>query len=131
MTSAAQQSTRSGHRLRNFFLLLLLSALIAFALIGFGFVIVDQWGNDAYIRWGGLTIFTLTLFALFVGKSEDYLRAWRFWGMFAIILAVHLGAFAIVLTHVEEWKLTWFMVMVVEYPLFLFLRNNFVEPPME
>jgi len=46
--------------------------------------------------------------------------------MTAILMMGHLAAFAIVLTHVEEWRLSWFMVMVIEAPLFYFIRNKFV-----
>jgi hypothetical protein len=76
---------------------------------------------------GGLGGFTFGIFGLFVGDSAKVLREWRFWVLVAILLLAHLTAFVIVLSHVEEWKLTWFMVMVVEYPLFLFLRDKFVS----
>jgi hypothetical protein len=128
MTSAAHHAPRIHHRVRNFLLYALLCVLIAFAFIGITFVVEDRWGHDAFIRWGGLTGFSLGLFALFVGDSQKFLRKWRFWAVTAILLAVHLTAFAIILTHVREWKLTWFVVMVVEYPAFLFLRDAFASP---
>ena len=128
MTSAARTTTRIRDRVRNSLFFVLLCVLVAFAFLGMAFVVEDRWGHDAFIRWGGLAGFTLGLFALFVSDSEKFLRRRRFWMVTAILLAGHLAAFEVVLTHVEEWKLMWFMVMVVEYPLFLFLRDKFVLP---
>jgi len=119
--------TRAGHRLKAILLYAVVSILIAFALIGMASVVIDEWGHDAYIRWGGLTGFTVALFTLFAGHSEKFLRKPRFWAVTAAILVAHLTAFAILLTHVEEWKLSWFMVMVFEYPFFFFIRDNFAN----
>jgi len=91
------------------------------------FAVQDKWGHDGFIRWDGLAGFTLGLFGLFVAESQKFLRKRRFWVVTGILLMGHLAVFAIVLTHVEEWKLGWFMLMVFEYPLFFFLRNNFVR----
>jgi hypothetical protein len=113
---------------RNTLLFVLLCVLVSFAFLGLVFLVEDRWGHDTFIRWGGLAGLTLGLFGLFVTDSEKFLRESRFWVVTAILLVGHLAAFAIVLTHVEEWKLAWFMVMVVEYPLFLFLRDRFVLP---
>ncbi len=130
MTSAAPMTSRRQHRVRNLLLIVFVSALIAFALLGIGFVVIDRWGHDAFIRWGGLAGFTLGLFGFFIGDSEKILRQWRFWALFAILLVVHLTAFVIVLLHIEEWRLTWFMVIVVEYPFFRFFRDKFVDPSL-
>jgi hypothetical protein len=113
---------------RNTLLIILISFPIAFALLGIGFVVIDRWGHDAFIRWDGLAGFTIVLFGFFIGDSEKVLRQWRFWALFAILLVVHLTAFVIVLSRVEEWRLTWFMVIVVEYLPFRFLRDRFVDP---
>ena len=131
MASAAQRATRIRDRARKTHLFYVFCALlgfpIAFAFLKIGFVIQDKWGHDAYIRWDGLSGFTLLLFGFFVSESLQFLRKWRFWVVTAILLAAHLAAYAVVLTHVEEWRLTWFMVMVIEYPLFLFLRDKLVN----
>lgn len=121
-------TSRSQHRVRNTLLIILISFPIAFALLGIGFVVIDRWGHDAFIRWDGLAGFTIVLFGFFIGDSEKVLRQWRFWALFAILLVVHLTAFVIVLSRVEEWRLTWFMVIVVEYLPFRFLRDRFVDP---
>ena len=131
MSSAAQTTTRTRHPVRNFLLYALVAVVIAFGGLKITFAVEGKWGHDAFIRWGGLAAFTLGMFGLFIGDSEKFLRRWRFWGIILILLAGHLAAFAIVLTHVDEWKLMWFMVMVVEYPLFLFVRDRFIEPPQK
>ena len=125
MSSAMRQST--GFSARTYLLLILLGALISFVGLKVVFVVQDKWGHDAFIRWDGLAGFTLGLFGLFVCDSAKFLRKWRFWVLVTLLLAVHLSGFAVVLTHVEEWRLPWFMVMVIEAPLFYFLRNKFVS----
>ena len=130
MTATAQRVPRS-HRVRNALLFFLLCVLIAFVFIKITFVVEDRWGHDAFIRWDGLAGFTLGLFGFFLGESEKLLRQWRFWVVTLILLAAHLVAFTIVLTHIEEWKLMWFMVMVIEYPGFVFVRDWFIEPPLK
>jgi hypothetical protein len=116
---------------RNTLLFALLCVVIVIVQLKIGFVVLDRWGDDGFIRWGGLAVFTLGIFGLFIGDSQKILRKGRFWVLVAILLVGHLTVFAIVLTHVEEWKLTWFMVMAIEYPLFLFLRNKFVHVPRQ
>lgn len=131
MTSIAPMTSRIQHRVRNFLLIVVTSILIAFVLLGIGFAVIDRWGHDAFIRWGGFAGFTLVLFGFFIGDSEQFLKQWRFWVVIVVVLALHLGAFAIVLTHVEDWRLTWFMVMVVEYPFFRFFRDKFVDSSLK
>ena len=46
-------------------------------------------------------------------------------GADVLLLAVHLTAFGIVLTHVGQWKLVWFMVIILEVPVLVFFRNRF------
>lgn len=114
-------------RAKSYLVLGLLGAVVALVLLKVGFAVEDTWGGDAFTRWFGLAIFTLGLFALFVCDSEKLLRNWRFWALSATLLAIHLAGFAIVLTHAEEWKSSWFIVMVIEYPLLMFLRAKFVR----
>ena len=118
-------------RARKYLVFGLLGTLLSLVLVKIAFVVEGRWGHDAFIRWFGLASFTLGVFALFVCESERVLRSWRFWVLLAILLAAHLTGFVVVLTHVEEWKLSWFMVMVVEYPLFLLLRDRFVRAALK
>lgn len=84
--------------------------------------------HRVYIRWGGLALDTAVLFGLFINYSRQFFRQRQFWVLTAVLLAVHLTAFAIVLTHVEEWQLMWFLVMVLEYPVLVFFRNRLPNP---
>jgi drug/metabolite transporter (DMT)-like permease len=80
--------------------------------------------DEVYIRWGGLALDSAIVFGLFIKYSRQFLRERRFWGLTLALLAVHLVAFILILTHVEEWKLVWFTPMAAELPLFLFIRNR-------
>jgi hypothetical protein len=124
MTSAAQRTNRIRSRVRDY----VLYVLIAFAFLGITFVIEDKWGHDAFIRWGGLAGFTLGLFGYFASDSRQYLRLRQFWALTAILLAVHLAGFVILLTRLDEWQLMWFTVMVFEYPVFIILRSRLPYP---
>jgi hypothetical protein len=118
-------------RVGKFLLFIIVSIVGTVGLIRISFVVEDRWGHEAFIKWEGLAGFTLVLFWLFVGRSEKYLKQKRFWLVVAILLAGHLVAFSIVLSRFEEWKLVWFIVMAIEYPLFHRLRDRFVGPSPE
>lgn len=128
MTSSDHTRGNSRHNVRNYLLIILLSFPIAFAFLAMVFVVEGRWGDEAFIRWGGLAGFTIVSFGFFIGNSEKVLRQRRFWVLFGIFLVAHLTVFAIVLSRVEEWRLPWFMVMVFEYLPFRFLRHKFVKP---
>ena len=104
MTSASQKTTRIRDRFKSLLLYVLLGIVVALSFLGLGFTILGKWGAGAWDKWGGLTLFTLGLFAFFVCDSEKFLRQWRFWAVTATLLAGHLVIFAIILTHVEEWR---------------------------
>lgn len=120
MTSNTQRAAYVRGRVRDY----ILYVLIGFAFLGMVFVIEGEWGHDAFIRWGGLIGFTSGLFGYFVSESRQYFRELSFWTLTALLLCVHLAVFAVVLTHVDEWKLTWFIGMVLEFPVMIFFRNR-------
>jgi hypothetical protein len=128
MASATPTTSRIQHRMRSFLLVVCVSVLIAFAFLGVVFMVEGHWGHDALFKWGGLSLFTMVLFVFFIGASEKYLRSWRFWVGTAGLFVGHLAGFAFVLTHVDEWRVMWFMVVFFEYPIFVFLRERFVSP---
>jgi hypothetical protein len=84
--------------------------------------------HDVYIRWGGLALATVVLFGLFINDSREFFRKWRFWALTVLLLAVHLTVFGIVLTNIGQWKLIWFMAMVLEVPVLEFSRNRLKDP---
>lgn len=119
MSTSARRVRRVRDRVRDY----LLYIAIAFAFIGMVFFVQTRWGHDAYIRWFGLIGFTAGLFGFFLEDSRELFRVRRFWEVTAVLLMVHLLVFAAILTHVEEWRLPWFTVMVFEYPALIFFRS--------
>lgn len=118
---------RAGHirsRVRDY----VLYVAIAFAFLGAVFAVESERGHEALIRWGGLVGFTAVLFGYFVSESRQFFRERRFWTMTAIFLVLHLAAFTILLTHVEEWRLMWFTGMAFEYPVLLYARSRLPDP---
>jgi hypothetical protein len=87
------------------------------------YVVAHKWGPDAFIRWGGLVGYTAILFGYFIADSRRFFRNRLFWVLTLTLLSLHVGVFVIVLTHAAEWRLPWFMVVVVEVPVFLLLRS--------
>jgi len=120
--STGSRSHRAG-RVRSRVIDYVLYISITFAFVTMVFVIQGKWGHDAFIRWGGLAGFTTVLFGYFVSDSRLFLRERQFWLMTALLLAMHLALFIVILAHVEEWRLMWFTGMALEYPVFLFFRG--------
>ena len=120
MPNTLQEKT---HRLRSRVIDYVLYIAIAFALVFFA-ILSSKWSHEAFIRWGGLVFCTSCLFGYFVQESREFLRSRRFWKTTATLLAVHLLLFAAILTTAEAWRLPWFVVMAVEYPVLLFFRDR-------
>ncbi len=120
MTKSTKRGRSTNEIVRDYALYF----LIIFAFGGLSFAFMSVWGQNAYIRWGGLIGFTAGLFVYFVNDSRQYFREWRFWKLTAILLVVHIAGFYILLTHVGEWKVIWFTGMVFEYPVFTFFRSS-------
>lgn len=121
MISDTQRTTHIRSRVRDFVLYI----AIGLAFVGV-LIVVAQMGvsQDVYIRWGGLALNTAILFGYFIADSRQFFRRWRFWALTAVLLSVHLAGFIVVLTHVAEWKLLWFMVILFEFPVLVFFRNR-------
>jgi hypothetical protein len=45
-------------------------------------------------------------------------------GVTAVLLVVHVLLFAAALAHVTEWRLSWFIMMIFEYPVLTFFRSR-------
>ena len=120
MESIAKSASHRRSRVKDY----AVYVLITFAFLGGVFILESKWGHETFIRWGGLAGFTAVLFGYFLSESRRFAREWQFWSLSLVLLAGHLTAFSIVLTHVEEWRLMWFLVMAVEYPIFVFLRSR-------
>jgi hypothetical protein len=108
--------------------LIIVPLVLGLSVLGivFAFLVSD----DTYIRWGGLAVDTAVLFAYFISISRQFLRSRRFWILAACLMFVHLAGWIVILMHVGEWRLAWFIAMTLELPVFLHLRNSphFIEP---
>lgn len=119
--SREQKRKHVRSRIRDFVLYVLIAltlAALAIASAQFGV------SHDAFIKWGGLAFMTALLFGYFISESPQYLREHRFWRLLVISLAVHLAVFAIILSLIREWKLMWFLIMIIEYPPLVLFRDR-------
>ena len=124
MISNTQRAAHIRSRVRDY----VLYVAITFVFLGAVFVVEGKWGHEAFIRWGGLAIMSAALFGYFISNSRQFFPRWQFWSLTAILLSVHLTCFAILLTHVVEWKWIWFTGMSFEYPVFTFFRSRLPQP---
>jgi hypothetical protein len=76
-----------------------------------------------FVRWGGLVLYTTFIFGLFVNGSRKFFSYRRFWLLTASLLGMHVAAFIAILLRIDEWKLLWFNVMILELPPFWLLRS--------
>ena len=77
-------------------------------------------------RWVGLVAHTLLIFGALL---REFRRSWfrlSFWATTTGLLALHLAAYATVLTLVPEWRLVWFLpITVLELPVLTSLLFGF------
>jgi hypothetical protein len=76
-----------------------------------------------FIRWGGLVLFTTFIFGFFINDSRRFFHERRFWLLTASLLGMHVAAFLAILLRIDEWRLPWFSVMILELPPFWLVRN--------
>lgn len=106
----------------------ILYMLIGTAIVGLAFVLAYlHVGSFSVIRWGGLGVGTAIVYGGFIYYSRSFFHKWLFWAGAATALLLHLAAFITILLKVIEWKLPWFMVMVLEVPVLLFLRDKLLS----
>ena len=86
-------------------------------------VFASRVSDDVYIRWGGLALDSAVLLGFVIYYSRDLFRTRGFWIQLLSGFIVHLAAWIIFLSHVGEWKLAWFSIMVFEVPAFFYLRD--------
>jgi hypothetical protein len=76
-----------------------------------------------FVRWGGLVLCTAVIFAFFINASRRFFHERRFWLLTALVLGTHVAVFVAILLHIQQWKLIWLNVMLLELPPFLWLRT--------
>jgi hypothetical protein len=76
-----------------------------------------------FVRWGGVVLYTTFIFGFFISDSRRFFRQRRFWLLTTLLLGAHIAAFLAILLRIDEWKLLWFNVMILELPPLFMLRN--------
>ena len=117
-------SPRQSHRLRDVGLYIAIGLGVAMVAL---VIAQSDISHEAFIRWGGLIVNTSVLFGYFIAGSRRFFRKLSFWALTTVLLSLHVVVFVLILTHVNQWKLIWFMVMVLEVPILLFSRNWFLK----
>jgi apolipoprotein N-acyltransferase len=94
-------------------------ALAALAVIGLLIAISVQIGTAFTGGWIGLVVYTAGLFWVTIRQSREYWRRPGFWLAIAGLLVVHLLAFVAILRAYPQWRMIWFIpVVIVEGGLF-------------
>jgi len=94
-------------------------ALAALAVIGLLVAISVHTGTAFTGGWIGLVVYTSGLFWVTIRQSRDYWRRPGFWLALAGLLVVHLLAFVAILRTYPQWRMIWFIpVVIVEGGLF-------------
>ena len=121
MTDGPGSKAHMGNRVRDFSVYIAIGLLVAAT----AWIVASTNLNlDVITRWGGLAANTALVYGYFIADSRSFFGQRAFWAVTSVALAVHLIIFAIVLTHVAQWKLLWFMVMLLEIPVLVFLRDR-------
>jgi hypothetical protein len=97
---------------------LAIGALIAVALI---IALLVYTGHTKSLPWPWIAfvMFTVFLFWVVIKQSRAYWSRPSFWFVTAVLLIVHLWAFAAILHIYPQWREIWFVpVMAVEAGLF-------------
>jgi hypothetical protein len=97
------------------FVLILITLIVAALLIGSG----AYWmlkhnivpSGPSFEKWAGLAFNTIILFGWVIKEGR---RLWSnrvFWATLGALLAIHLGAFYVILSRIEQLRLFWFFVI--------------------
>lgn len=106
----------------------ILYILIGTAVVGLAFVLAYlHVGNSGVVRWGGLGVGTSIVYGGFIYYSRSFIHKGLFWVLTLTALSLHLAVFITILLRAIEWKLPWFMIMVFEVPILLFLRDKLLS----
>ncbi len=119
MNSDLERKSRIDARATDFVLYI----GIGIVFVGVTFAVELKWGHEVFIKWVGLAGFSAVLFGYFIADTRLLFRRWSFWALTTILLCGHSIVLAIILTHIEQWKIIWFTGMIFELPVFIFFRN--------
>jgi hypothetical protein len=103
-------------------------ALVCLVVIGIGIFLSIKTGIVISARWFGLFYWTCFLAWFICRQLRSDLRRAKFWVTLLAFLAVHVGAFVVVLQSYPEWRSIWFMLIaLIEWPLMTSAVRSIVE----
>ena len=88
-------------------------ALAGLAIIGLLLAISIHTGMALTVGWIGLTGYTSLLLWVAIGKSREHWHRPMFWLTIVSLLGVHLLVFIAVLRSYPQWRMIWFLPIVV------------------
>ncbi len=99
------------------YVIILMTLIIVALVIGSGAYWVlkhnVRFSQTSFEKWLGLAFNTIALFGWLI-KEERRLWSNRvFWATLGALLAIHLGAFYIILRRIEQLRLFWFFVICI------------------
>lgn len=91
---------------------LAVASLTAFALV---FALIVYTGHSGRVSggWFGLAVYTCGLFWVTIRQSREYWRLPGFWVAILGLLVVHLLAFVAILRAYPQWRMIWFVPIVI------------------
>ena len=105
-------------------------ALAALAVIGLLVAISVHTGTAFTGGWIGLIGYTCLLFWVTIGKSREHWHRPMFWLTIVSLLGVHLLVFIAVLRSYPQWRMIWFLpIVVIEAGLFWAVLDALFGPP--
>jgi hypothetical protein len=130
-TPSSPQNVTLSRRLESFVvesLKLLAVALASLVVIGLALVASAKAGIVIPARWLGLFYWTCALLWFICRQYKSNLRHGKFWVVLLTLLALHVGAFAVVLRSYPEWRMAWFMpIFLIEAPLVMAVLRSVVH----
>jgi hypothetical protein len=120
LNTDTRQNSHARGRLKDLVLYVSISLVIGIS------IVVAAWSgvsSEGFAKWGGLLFFTAVLFWVLITNSRQFYTQGRFWLLTGVCLALHLVAFAVILSHAAEWRLLWFWIMIFEAPIYLLVRS--------
>ncbi len=105
-------------------------AVLALMIIWAAVIVSIKTGISIPARWLGLFSWTCALLWVVFRQCKGELRSGRFWLALAMLLAVHIAAFTLLLRAYPQWRMAWFMfIFLIEAPLLTVTVQSFVHTP--
>ena len=134
MMNSPTQSRNLLERLRIFILEALkllaiaVGCLVVFTIAFFIWVKTGLIRFHISARWFGLFYWTCALLWVLLRQFRADLRRVKFWVVLLVLLAFHVGGFALMLRSYLEWRTAWFVpVFLIEGSLVMAALNGLVH----